>query len=325
LKTGDWGGRELTKLCSGRHEKILDCNPLVTIVTPSYNQGRFIEETILSVLTQDYPAIEYLVMDGGSTDETLEILKKYSGRLEFVSEKDRGQSHAINKGFRRARGEILAFLNSDDTYLPGAVRAAVKSLCAAPEAPFLYGEGYHIDERGRILDRYPTEGFSYERFHDTCFVCQPTVFIRRTALEIAGYLDENLHYCMDYELWIRLAKVGRPVHIDRSLANSRLHAATKTMGQRRACHWEIAQMWKRLERAVPTNWVFGLAHAIVETRLKLNRSKPAQNASFVLILSLLSTLLFLRFNHGLRREESARIREWLGSVFRGAGRLLLKT
>ena len=129
--------------------------PLVTIVTPSYNQGRFIADTIESVLGQDYPNIEYIVMDGASTDETAEVVRRYADRLEFISEKDRGQSHAINKGFGRARGEIVAWLNSDDTLLPGAVRRAVGALEAHPEAAASYGEGYLTDEAGYATCRFP--------------------------------------------------------------------------------------------------------------------------------------------------------------------------
>src|SRR5579872_2956802 len=115
-------------------------DPLVTIVTPSYNQGRFIRATIESVLTQDYPNIEYIIMDGASTDETADVVRPYLDRLTFVSEPDRGQSHAINKGFARARGEIVAWLNSDDLFLPGAVRRAVEAFRAAPQSGVVYGE-----------------------------------------------------------------------------------------------------------------------------------------------------------------------------------------
>ena len=127
--------------------------PLVSIVTPSYNHGRYIEETIQSVLNQDYPNLEYLVIDGGSSDNTVEILKKYEGRLTWISEKDRGQADAINKGFRMANGEILAWLNSDDTYLPGAVQHSVRYLEAHSEVAMLYGEGYHIDAEGEFIER----------------------------------------------------------------------------------------------------------------------------------------------------------------------------
>jgi glycosyltransferase involved in cell wall biosynthesis len=314
----------VAQLSAGEREGVND-EPLVTIVTPSYNQGRFIEETILSVLNQDYPAIEYLVFDGGSNDQTLDILAKYSDRLSFISEKDRGQAHAINKGFQKAKGEIVAFLNSDDTYLPGAVSAAVRGMAQNPFAPFLYGQGYHIDENNNILERYPTEPFSDERLRETCFLCQPTVFIRKAALEKAGYLDERLHFCLDYELWIRLARLGEPIYLNRYLANSRLYETNKTLGQRRRFHWEIAGMWKRVEGRVPTSWVFGLAHAIIETRLKLDRSKPYENALFILILSAISSLLFLRLNGGMKREERREIQRWTGFVFKGMRSRLLRS
>ena len=181
--------------------------PLVTIVTPSYNQGRFIEETILSVLNQDYPRIEYIIMDGGSTDQTLDILRKYTGRLTWHSEKDNGQSDAINKGLRLAKGEILAYLNSDDTYLPGAITRAVRYLTAKnPDSPLVYGEGYHITAEGTIIERYPTEPFDFQHLAETCFICQPTTFWKRDVMETIGLFDENLHYAMDYDYWIRVAK-----------------------------------------------------------------------------------------------------------------------
>src|SRR5438128_8552250 len=128
--------------------------PLVSIVTPSYNQGRFIEDTIRSVLAQDYPNLEYIVVDGGSTDHTLDVLRRYEGRLRWVSEPDRGQSEAINKGFRMARGEIVSWLNSDDTYVPGAIGKAVAHLGARPEVVMVYGEGYLLDEGGRVTRRF---------------------------------------------------------------------------------------------------------------------------------------------------------------------------
>ena len=301
----------------------LNSLPLVTIVTPSYNQGRFIEDTILSVLSQDYPNIEYLVMDGGSSDSTVEILQKYSGRLSFVSEKDRGQSHAINKGFKRAKGEILAFLNSDDTYCPGAVCCAVKALQENPEAPMVYGEGYHVREDGTVMERYPTEPFSIGRLRETCFICQPTTFMRRSALKSIGYVNEALHYCMDYDLWIRLSKLGTPVYIKQFLANSRLHADTKTLGQRRQAHWEIARNWQNHVGEVPTAWVFALAHAIMETRGKLDRSKPAHNALFVAGLVTLSAGLFLYFNQEIKPDEARQLRDWSAWLISGLRKKLI--
>src|SRR5579862_2592962 len=129
--------------------------PLVTIVTPSYNQGRFIRATIESVLSQDYPNVEYIVMDGGSTDDTASIVTPYLDRLTFISESDRGQSHAINKGFALARGSIVAWLNSDDLFLPGAISRAVEAFRARPDAAAVYGKGYQIDETGGIKSEFP--------------------------------------------------------------------------------------------------------------------------------------------------------------------------
>jgi glycosyltransferase involved in cell wall biosynthesis len=130
-------------------------HPKVSIITPSFNQAGFIERTIQSVLSQDYPNIEYLVIDGGSNDETLEVLKKYEGRLQWISEKDSGQSEAINKGYRMATGEILTWLNSDDTLLPGAVSKAVAYFDEHPDVMMIYGEGYIIDENDKVKQRFP--------------------------------------------------------------------------------------------------------------------------------------------------------------------------
>jgi glycosyltransferase involved in cell wall biosynthesis len=183
-------------------------SPLVTIVTPSYNQGAFIRATIESVLSQDYENLEYLIVDGGSTDQTASVVKEYAGRLTFVSEPDRGQSHAINKGFRRARGEYLAWLNSDDLFLPGAVRHAVAELELRPRLGAVYGEGYLVDRAGDITRRFPcTEPFNLPklaRYSD--YILQQTVFFRKSVFDQIGCLDEDLHYVMDWDILIRIAK-----------------------------------------------------------------------------------------------------------------------
>jgi hypothetical protein len=234
--------------------------PLVSIVTPSYNHGRYIEETIQSVLNQDYPNLEYLVIDGGSSDNTVEILKKYEGRLTWISEKDRGQADAINKGFRMARGEILAWLNSDDTYLPGAVHQAVRYLESHPEVAMLYGEGYHIDAEGEFIERYYTEPFDYRRLSEVCFICQPTVFFRAEVIATVGPLDVTLDYCMDYEYWMRIAKRFRIGYLEKDLANSRLHLDTKTLSKRVEVHQETLQVVKRHYGQVPMRWINAYAH-----------------------------------------------------------------
>ena len=183
-------------------------NPLVSIVTPSFNQGHFIEETIQSVLGQDYPNIEYLVIDGGSTDKTVEILRKYESRLKWISEPDGGQSQAINKGLCMARGEIVAWLNSDDTLLPGAISKAAGHLAANRETMMVYGEGYLMDHHSQITGRFPaTEPFNLWRLiYYGDYILQQTVFMRRRIFDVIPMVDESLHYGMDWDLFIRIGK-----------------------------------------------------------------------------------------------------------------------
>jgi len=180
--------------------------PIVTVVTPSYNQGKYIRATIESVLAQDYPRIEYIVMDGGSTDETAAVVKDYASRLTFISEKDRGQSHAINKGFKMAQGSILAWLNSDDLYLPGAVRKAVNAFKRNPGIGAVYGEGYLIDALGQNSTRFPcSEPFNlWKLVHLSDYVLQQTSYFRKDVLDDVGYLNESLDFTMDWDIFIRI-------------------------------------------------------------------------------------------------------------------------
>ncbi|MGG1664102.1 glycosyltransferase family 2 protein [Brevibacillus sp. NRS-1366] len=205
--------------------------PLVSVITPSYNQGKYIRETIESVLNQDYPNIEYIVVDGGSTDDTLAILEEYSQfeeRIRFISEKDRGQSHAINKGLAMTKGEIIGWLNSDDTYLPGAIQQAVNALQGHPDWAMVYGKGYTIDENSKKQSDYYVAPANYQLLFDGCMICQPAVFIRKNVfLEVEG-VDEMLHFCMDYDLWIRIAKKHTIGFIQAALANARAHSTCKT-------------------------------------------------------------------------------------------------
>lgn len=282
--------------------------PLVTIVTPSYNQGRFIRETIDSVLAQGYPRIEYLVMDGGSTDETVSVLRSYGDRLTWFSERDGGQADAINKGWRRGRGEIVAYLNSDDTYLPGAVENAVAALRSDPDAGAVYGEGYHVDEGGRVIERYPTEPFDMARLAETCFICQPTVFLRRAVIERLGYLDASRRYCMDYDLWIRLAQVSRFVHLDQYLATTRLHAETKTLDQRVPVHAEILETVHRHYGRLTSQWVYGYAHAVLDGH---RRDTRWADVCFVFRLVGLSLAAFLRYRSPIPRSEWRQWGRWI--------------
>lgn len=228
--------------------------PLVSIITPSLNQGRFIRQTIESVLSQDYPRLEYLVMDGGSTDETLDILRGYSTRLIWRSAPDLGQADAVNSGFRLAKGEILGWLNSDDTYQPGAVSAAVEHLTAHPETAVVYGDAHYIDERNEVIGIYPTEDFDLDRLAQACLICQPAAFCRRSAIEAIGGLDATLQYCMDYDLWIRLGRRFRLERIPRFVANTRHYPQTKTWSQRDRLFAEIYKVAQREFGSISPHW-----------------------------------------------------------------------
>ncbi len=205
-------------------------SPLVTVVTPSLNQGRFLRATIESVLSQDYPALEYIVMDGGSTDESASIAREYASRLTFVCEKDRGQSHAINKGFRLARGEIVSYLNSDDLLLPGAIRAGVDALSRNGAAGAVYGEGFLIDLDGKSLGRFPhtRPPDVWTLVHLSDYILQQSVFFRRRVLEEIGYLDESLHWTMDWDVLIRIALRYPLCYAPTEMGCLRVYPETKT-------------------------------------------------------------------------------------------------
>lgn len=204
--------------------------PLVTIVTPSFNQADTLRQTIESVLSQDYPNIQYIVMDGGSTDATCDILRQYEGRLEWISEKDNGQSDAIHKGFCKAKGQIIAWLNSDDIYTPGAIRTAVKSLQTHPHVDLVYGDVDWITRNGKFIAHcVSTEQFNRHRLlHYSNFICQPTTFFRRNAYEAIGGLNADLHFVMDYDLWLKLTAHKPAVYIQQRLAQVRCYEETKT-------------------------------------------------------------------------------------------------
>lgn len=205
--------------------------PLVSIVTPSFNQAAFLEETIQSVLSQDYPRLEYLIVDGGSTDGSLEILQRYADRLAWwVSEPDRGQTDAINKGFARARGEVLAWLNSDDTYLPHAVSQAVAALERNPDVGLVYGDANLIDEESQIIGKFPARQTDYRRLRQGfVHIPQQTAFFRADLWTQVGPLDASFFFAMDYDLWVRLARISRLVYLPETWANFRLHSSGKSV------------------------------------------------------------------------------------------------
>jgi Glycosyl transferase family 2 len=209
--------------------------PKISVVTPSFNQAGYIEETIRSVLDQDYPNIEYIIIDGGSTDGSVEIIRKYASRLAYwVSEPDGGQTEAINKGFQRCTGDIVGYLNSDDYYLPGAFRRVATEF-ANRECNWLAGGAMYVGEGEGAGRRVPPKDLPPLWWFRWCPVSQPAVFWRRGLLERFGLFDSALHYCMDYEFFIRLIVGGERCRlIDQELATFRLHSTSKTVSQTKA-------------------------------------------------------------------------------------------
>ena len=206
--------------------------PLVTVITPSYNQAAFLEEAILSVLGQDYPNLEYMIVDGNSTDGSVEIIRKYADKLTWwVSEKDSGQAEAINKGFARANGELVAWLNSDDLLQPGMISTAVEAFQTHPEAGLVYGDVLSIDGDGQPINLMTFAPYTLKDLMGFNYISQPGVMMRRSVLEQAGYLDESYHYLLDHELWLRMARLAGMVYIPRQLAVARFHAAAKNLSQ----------------------------------------------------------------------------------------------
>ncbi len=204
--------------------------PLVSIITPSYNQAAFLENTIRSVLGQDYGRIEYLIVDGGSTDNSPEIIRRYADRLAWwVSEPDSGQAAALGKGFARASGQIVAWLNSDDMYAPGAVSRAVAALERYPQAGLVYADAISIDAAGRPLYRQSFDHYDLADLAAFQIICQPAVFLRRAALQQAGGIDPHYHYLLDHQLWLRIAARGEIRYVPEIWAYPRYHASAKNL------------------------------------------------------------------------------------------------
>jgi glycosyltransferase involved in cell wall biosynthesis len=205
---------------------------LVSIITPSFNQAAYLEQTMRSVLEQDYPHIEYIVVDGASTDNSVDIIKKYESKLAWwISEKDSGQADAINKGFERATGQIIAWLNSDDYYLAGTVDAAVKIFEGNPEVVLLYGNMLAVDEDGKTFNTLNYKQLTLEDLLCFQIIGQPAVFMRRSALQAAGKLDPTFHFMLDHHLWIRIAQRGEILHVDQTWAAARYHAEAKNIAK----------------------------------------------------------------------------------------------
>jgi glycosyltransferase involved in cell wall biosynthesis len=221
--------------------------PLITIVTPSYNQAEFLETTIRSVLEQDYPNIEYIVVDGGSTDASIDIIKKYSHKLAWwVSEKDKGHADALNKGFSHANGEILAWLNSDDTYHSGAISDAVAVLHAHPEVGLVYGDADLTDKNGNIIGRFSSRQTDYDRLlRGSVHIPQATTFFRKELWQQVGPLSLSLFFAFDYDLWVRFSKISKLLYVPRLWATFRLHDEGKSIMNDDLCYPDMLKVYAR--------------------------------------------------------------------------------
>lgn len=236
--------------------------PLVSVVMPSMNQPEFIDEAISSVLSQDYPNVELIVADGGSRQDTLDILAKRhqeDSRLRYFSRRDRGPAHALNEAMGTVNGSIIGWLNSDDLYAPGAINRAMTVLAEQPQLLMVYGHGKHVDEHGEPIGDYRTlpPSTPVSRFNEGCFICQPTMFFRRSAHILLGPLDEKLKAAFDFEYWLRAfcAFPERIGFVDEVQAMSRLHDGCITMRLRRTVALEGMQVLARHLGTAPKEWL----------------------------------------------------------------------
>ena len=290
----------------------------ISVITPSYNQGNYLSETIESIIGQEGDfRVDYIVVDGASTDDSVDLIRHYQSMVEsgawpvrcggirfrWLSEKDEGQVDALNKGFGLAEGSILAWLNSDDTYLPGALQTAADFFRDHPQTGMLYGDARYCDTNGKALGSYRTEPYDFEKLAWFNFICQPATFFRKDVWEAVGGLDTGLQYALDYDLWIRIGKRFPCSYLPRTLATYRLHESSKTVREEtlyqnseEALHLAIKHFgWAPLTR------IYNSCRARCQTRLPspLSGIKPAVAAATI-VCSLFRSLLL---NRGICRKD----------------------
>jgi len=260
----------------------IEKSPLVSIITPSYNQGKFIEDTILSIKNQDYPKIEHIIIDGGSTDETIEILKKYedSYTLRWISKPDEGHSDAVNKGFKMARGDIIGWLNSDDVYFDkNVVTSIVKKFLKHPELDLIYGDIVFIDEDNLILRVQCVPDFDYNYLLMGCFIEQPAVFFKSTVVK-KYKLDINLKIAIDYEYWLRIGKKFEFHHISRIIAADRNHKERISISDGKKLRKESKQIRKEYGQNL------GLLYNIKRFLNRIFSGIPRRIKGFILLIKI---------------------------------------
>lgn len=290
--------------------------PLVSIVTPSYNQAAFLEAALLSVIGQDYPRIEYRVIDGASSDGSVEIIRRHAAHLAgWVSEPDNGQAEAINKGFAQATGDIVAWLNSDDLYLPGAISAAVRAFELHPEAGLVFGDVLSIDGEGRPINLMTFGDWGLEDLLQFNIISQPGVFVRRAILERAGFLDTSFHYLLDHHLWLRVARLAPMVYVRERWAAARFHQGAKNVNQAPGFGREADRLvaWIASQAQFRSEWLR------LERRIRAGADR--MNGRYLLDGGLTRQSL-ARYLRGLLRYPPAVLPEWRRILYAAAGQVV---
>ncbi len=292
--------------------------PVISIVTPSYNQGAFLAETIESVIGQEGDfAIDYTIVDGGSSDDSVDIIRDYEARLHngkwpvacrgvtlrWTGERDKGQTDALMKGFRMSQGEILAWLNSDDTYLPGALQTAAGFFRGHPSAGLMYGDANYINAEGAVIGNYRSEELNLDKLASANIVCQPAAFFRRKTFEAVGGLDETLDFVMDLDLWIRIGRRFPCRYVPRLLATYRLHETSKSISNDTLYNNSEESLAVTIRHFgwAPLTRVYTSCSILCETRLS---GMLAKNRFAVAAAAMICSLFrSLYLNHGFHRND----------------------
>lgn len=286
--------------------------PRISIITASFNQGRFIERTIESVLSQQIEDLEYIVVDGGSTDQTIEILtrygEQYGPKLRWISARDNGQPDAINKGILMSSAPVIGWLNSDDIYYPGALRSVLEYFDRHETVQVVYGDANHIDENDSFIERYPVEAWNWERLLEVCFISQPAAFVRREVFDRHGLLDPEVRHSNDYELWVRFGQRGvRFSYFPQLLAATRLHSDCATLSASETCHYEINDFMQRHFGRVPDRWIFNYAHAIARSK----GFRDEDRWKFSVVISFYSIYSSFRWNRAVTAKVMVTTARWI--------------
>ncbi len=302
--------------------------PLVTVITPAYNQASFLKDTIESVLAQDYPHIELYVINDGSTDDTESILQQYSGKIKWETHANRGQTATINKGWQLTTGSIITWLNSDDTYLQGAVKRGVEYLNAHPETGIVFGDTLFTEADGTpIRKSRPLPPFNYKNFVANCEnpVPQPSAFFRREIIEKVGQLDEKFYYFMDWDLWLRAGLYYKIDYLPELWSTYRFHAESKTIVQSKKAAPELEYMYqkffsredlppavRRLRKKAMMNMYFTSGAYYLNGEDRKSSSKMArmafkENPAGILSLKSLHKYLYCRFGSSKPYQQLKRL------------------